>query len=326
MKVKNVALDSFATTASGMKLSAELVTLGGRNGSSYTHSAVVAALTEAGLDPKAAREFQPRNAWSRACRQLAKERIIDVVREDNEEALFQFSKRFLAADASEGGQEIQYRKEVKILLDKASGKLRCKDPDILQLAQRELDRCMQARTNGDVTAIAQRIFNAHADLMPLPGAVGVYLVPIAHRDFLRKVEKFLNVLGRKPHILPVPAGVEESDRTVQETVAEYLQSLIADHLAAVEGFSESTRKGTFENAVERINETRVKVEAYALYLQDRKDELLAAVNDAREKLKEAVERLAKPQEEAPAEPVQEEPEQPEYVDEEHEDAELEVAF
>ena len=323
---KNTALQSFISTANGMKLSAELVTLGGRNGSTYTHASVVAALADAGLDTKAAREFQPRNAWSRACRQLAKERLIDVIEEDGDDAVFQFTKRFLASDAVEGGKEIKYSKEVKIRLDKKTGKLFCKDETIRSLAQRELDRCMAARTNGDVTVIAQRLFNAHADLMPLPGAAGVYLVPIAHRNFLRKVEKFLHTLGRRPYILPVPAGVEESDRTVQETVAEYLMGLVEQHKTAVEGFSESTRNGTFETAAQRINETRIKVQAYALYLKDLQDDLLTEVDECNAKLKETVARLtgkgAEPDGDDPVEVV-EEPQQEEVVEE---DMELTDAF
>lgn len=307
-----------------MKLSAELVTLGGRNGSRYQYSAVVEALTLAGLDPKKAREFLPRNAWSRACRRLAEQRVIDVIREDEEEALFQFSRRHLAEDRTEGGQQIEYRKEIKILLDKDSGNLFCRDESVLQQARIELEKCMGERTNNDVTSIVHRLFRANGDLMPLPGAAGVYLVPIKFRDFLRKVEAFLTKLGRKPHIVPIPEGTEDGDRTVQETVAEYLGSLIQDHETAVEGFGESTRNGTFDAAAKRINETRVKVEAYALYLMDRKDELLAAVDAAKAKLAEAVERLTK-KEDAP-EPEAEEEAIDVTEEQEAEPEEVEIAF
>lgn len=308
-----------------MKLSAELVTLGGRNGSRYQYAAVVGALTLAGLDPKTAREFLPRNAWSRACRRLAEQRVIDVIREDEEEALFQFSRRHLAEDRTEGGQQIEYRKEIKILLDKESGNLFCRDESVLQQARLELEKCMGERTNNDVTSIVHRLFRANGDLMPLPGAAGVYLVPIKYRDFLRKVETFLSKLGRKPHIVPIPEGTEDGDRTVQETVADYLGSLIQDHEAAVEGFGESTRNGTFDAAAKRINETRVKVEAYALYLMDRKDELLAAVDAAKDKLAEAVERLMGKKEEAPEAEVETEVGEPQEAETE-EAEEVEIAF
>lgn len=302
-----------------MKLSAELVTLGGRNGSRYQYAAVVDALTFAGLDPKTAREFLPRNAWSRACRRLAEQRVIDVIREDDEDALFQFSRRHLVDDKTEGGKQIDYRKEVKILLDKASGNLICRDESVLQQARTELEKCLAERTNNDVTSIVHRLFRANGDLMPLPGAAGVYLVPIAYRNFLRKVEAFLTKLGRKPHIVPIPEGNADGDRTVQETVTEYLSSLIQDHETAVEGFGESTRNGTFEATAKRINETRIKIEAYALYLNERKAELLASVEAAKEKLAEAVERLTGKKDKKETSEAKPEPQ-------EAEEEELEIAF
>ncbi len=289
------------------KLAAELVTLGGYNRATYTYTQVVTALTDSGLNAKAAREFLPRNAWTRACRKLAEERVIDVIREDDEDALFQFSKKFLGKDEADGGQEMKYQKETKILLDKATGKLKCKVEAVRQLAEKELDRCMVTRTNSDVSAIVRKLFKDHADLMPLPGQAGVFLVVIEHQEFLSRIKDFLVRLGRKPYVLPIPAGVGDSDKTVQDTVMEYLAGLVEEHKAAVAGFSESTRNGTVEAARERITKTRIKVEAYALYLGDLKDSLLELVDEARAELDEAVAKLttkpaAAEEEEAPEEP------------------------
>lgn len=307
------------------KIAAELVTLGGRNNRTYQYRQVVEALANAGLDPKTAREFLPRNAWNRACQVLRKEKVIDVVWEDEDEARFQFSRRFLEKDESDGGMEVKYAKETQILLDKQTGKLSCKDTAVKEAAQRELDRCMDERTNGDITNLCRRLFNLNADLMPLPASTGVYLVPEQHGAFLRKVVAFLRSLGRQPHILPVPADDPEAQQAVQDAMVEYLMGLVEEHRAAVQEFSQTTRQGTLEAHAARIAQTRVKIEAYALQLGELQGALLDAVEEAKLELQakvneltgqgeEAAEESPAPGESPAAEETPEPDEEPEPVD------------
>jgi len=272
----------------GMQLLGEVITW--RSAGPHTHAAVVAALSAAGLDPKVARERLPRHAFSRACRRLADERVIDELRDDKDELTFQFSRRHLVKDAA-GEEEIAYRKEVKVVLNKTTGVIACPDPAVRERAQAELDRCLAERTAGDLTNIVQRLFERHADLVPVRDQGGVYFVPQEHAGFVAQVRAFLEKLGGGVRSFPVPAGTQHGDRSVQESLAEYLEGLVGDHRRAVEGFTLQTRADTIQDAADRINRARAKVEAYATYLSDRRDALLAAVDAANAELAARIERL-----------------------------------
>ena len=67
-----------------------------------------------------------------------------------------------------------------------------------------------------------------------------------------------------------------------------IKRLVKEHEAAVEEFGLTTHQGTLESAAEKIKLTRIKIEAYASYLDDRKDMLLASVDQANAKLKEHI--------------------------------------
>lgn len=283
-----------------------MVTFGGRGTGNHPFSRVVDSLEKSGLDTKVARAFLPRTAWSRAYRKLADSRRVDVVREDAEEAVFQFSSRSLVKDESDGGQQIAYRKDFKILLDKESGGLRCQDTDTLLAAKAELERCIVERTPNDVTLIVRKLFTARGDLMPLPNCTGVYFVPLEQGDFLKQIETFLGLLGRKPYCFPIPKGTD-ADSSVRDTVTVYLEGMIEELVSSIEKFSESTRNGTMEAAGEKIKNARAKIEGYATYLQERKDYLLSVADTCEETLRETIERLTGVSETLPV-AVEEEPE------------------
>lgn len=254
-----------------------------------THQSVIDSLKSAGLDEKMAKQFLPSQAFNRACTKLREERVIDIIRNDKDEILFQFSKRSVQDDVTEGGQEFLYQKEVKIFLNKSTGNLKCKDPTILEQAQKELDRCMEARTTTDVSNIVTKLCETNADLIPI--GTGVYFVPQDHVSFLDKISLFLKQLGRKMQRFPVPAGTQRGDQSVQEAIANHLDNLLEGLNEAVTGFSTSTRDSTIEGVAGKINACRAKIQAYAVYLQDKSEDLLQAVDHANKRLMVKIELL-----------------------------------
>src|SRR5262249_57554886 len=60
-------------------------------------TALLEALREAGLDESAARALAPRHAFSRACKKLAKQRIIRQTAEDADTITFQLTSESRAA-------------------------------------------------------------------------------------------------------------------------------------------------------------------------------------------------------------------------------------
>lgn len=295
-KVKEQKTQTLTDQLGSMALLGEVVTLGSRSAGTHKFVDVQTALTESDLDPKAARAFLSSQAFNRACKKLADERVIDILDNNKDTVTFQFSKRHLIRNEAEGEDEFQYLKEVKVVLDKEKGTIHCKDEDIKAQAQAELDRCMEERTTSDITRIVIGLFDKNADLMPIPGAVGVYYVPKEHSPFLLKITCFLERLGRKPFSFPIPAGTQIGDRSVQDTVEEYLKGLLEAHSKAVAGFTLSSRPETIQSAADKINHTRVKIEAYATYLEGKKSDLLELVEKEKKGLLERIESLSKERE------------------------------
>lgn len=290
-KTKHSAAQNAAKQLQGLELLGEVITFGSRSfeGKRHQRADVVKALSDSGLDPSAAKEFKPLNAFHRASKRLQEERIIDVLREEKSLITFQFSKRFL----DESGKELHYKKDKLLTLNKVTGKIECSDKNMQDLAQAELDKALEERTTSDITGILQTLFREHADLAPLPGSMGVYFVPREHNEFLGKVKDFLHSLGRTPFALPVPRGTRDGDSAVQASMKEYLQGMLDSHVQAIESFTTSTRQGTLEETATKINVTRAKILAYAEYLKDMAGDLLGEVEKSKELLKEKALELAK---------------------------------
>src|SRR5262249_39917850 len=128
------------------------------SGVSVRHPDLVAALRAADLDESVARELAPRHTFTRACKKLSDARIIRPVGEDDATVTFQFTQE------TRDGDRFDYHLETMLSLDKQTGRVTCDLPGLATLAQEELDRCVDARTGGDVTRVVQKLFDRAADL------------------------------------------------------------------------------------------------------------------------------------------------------------------
>jgi hypothetical protein len=255
-------------------------------GVSVTHSDLVRALEDAGLDPGVARELAPRHAFSRACKKLSDQRIIRPVSEDANTVKFQFTQ-----EAREG-DKFEYTLETMLTLDKQTGAVTCELPGLATLAQEELDRCIATRTGGDITRVVQKLFERQADLFPVRPQGGCYFVARRHAAFTDKIQDLLNRVGGRLLRFPVPAGTEEGDRSVTQAVADGLAAAVAEHRTAVAQFGTDTRGDTLRRAAEKIRTTRFKLTAYAEYLAGERERLERAVAEAERELREKVEQIA----------------------------------
>ena len=255
-------------------------------GVAVRHADLVAALSAAGLDEGVARELAPRHAFTRACRKLSDRRIIRPVGEDEATVRFQFTAETRTTD------RIEYELETMLTLDKKTGRVTCDLLGLATLAQEELDRCVAARTGGDVTRVVQRLFDRHADLFPVRPQGGCYFVPHRHRPFVDRVQALLGALNGQVLRFPVPAGTAEGDRSVKRAVADGLAALVAEHRAAVAAFDADTRADTVGRAAARIRAARYKVECYAAYLADEKAGLDRELAEAAAELRAKVAGMA----------------------------------
>ena len=251
-----------------------------------THTSVINALRASGLDEKLARIRLPKQAWNRAVKKLQEERVIDEVEELGDEINFQFTLKELEHS------EMKFRKEANLTLNKVTGIVKCvSHPELELKAQTELDRCIALRTTNDITLIIKKIFEKQTDLIPMTSQGGFYFVPISSQNLLAPISDFLNRLDGRLVRLPIPMGTQQGDASIQASVKDFMSDLINKHNEAVEKFHIGTRDNTIKLMAEELNTTRVRIEAYSVYLQDKSEELLHSLEEAKEKLRLKVEAL-----------------------------------
>ena len=248
-------------------------------GVAISHADLLSGLMASDLDCDVAKELAPRNAFARACSKLDSERIIRKIAEDHATITFQFTR-----ETNEGGK-FHYYFESLLFLNKYSGGITSENLELEQLAKEEFGRCMEARTANDVTRLVQRLFERHADLFSIRDQGGVYFVPEVHHDFIAKVETFVKNIGGSLQRFPIPAGSPQGDRAVQEAVAHGLQTIIDEHLQAVQKFGEDTRPDTLRRAEEKVRATKLKIEGYSFYLDKKREDLEASLQQASELLR-----------------------------------------
>jgi hypothetical protein len=248
-------------------------------GVAISHADLLSGLMASDLDCDVAKELAPRNAFARACSKLNNERIIRKVAEDHSTISFQFTR-----EALEEGK-FSYHFESLLFLDKHSGNITSENLELEQLAKEEFGRCLESRTANDVTRLVQRLFERHADLFSIRDQGGVYFVPEVHHDFIAKVERFVRNIGGSLQRFPIPAGSPQGDRAVQEAVAHGLQAIIDEHLQAVQKFGEDTRPDTLRRAEEKVRATKMKIEGYSFYLDKKREDLEASLQQASELLR-----------------------------------------
>jgi hypothetical protein len=290
---RKIQIKNFAAQMDGKDLWGHIVTWDARSDSSHTYAEVVKALESADINPTVARELLPRHAFARACRTMEEERLIDVFKEEGDELVFQFTRRSLKEEGWE------FDKECFLRLNKITGRITCPNKHLQEFATAQLAAATENRTTSDITKICQKLFEAHADFWPIRPQGGAYFVPIEHTKFISQIELFLRHLGGEVCPFPVAKGTQYGDEVVQKSLVTHLKSLIAEHERSVNEFSINTRKDTIEAAADRIKATRVKIEAYASYLTDKRDELLKTVDAANQNLITQINAIAEQKAAAP---------------------------
>jgi len=292
-KSTTAATRSTVSELRAMDLLGEVITWNARSESTHKHADVVSALKKTGLEETVARELLPRNAFTRACRKMSEGRLIDVVKDGQDGILFQVTKKLSQEE------DIKFVKETNLTLNKTTGIISGPSATLVERMQQRLDEAMQVRTTSDITKIVQRLFDKEADLFPIREQGGVYFVPNQFGGFVSQIEKFLSALGGSVTRFPVPAGTQFGDQAVQESITNAMESLVADHMEAVNEFSTTTRAETLEATATRIKNTRTKIEAYAHYLTGKSEGLLKSVEKANKALTKKVKDIGKERAAAP---------------------------
>jgi hypothetical protein len=251
-----------------------------------SHTDLVNALESLDLPISLLADLPVQAAFRRACRVLGQKRLVRALEEDSESITFQFT-----LERREGGY-FTYQTEAKLTVAKGTGKVCCELQDLEEAVQRELDAELTRRRGSDIGKVLVKLIDQNGGLFPIRPQGGCYFIAQEHLPFLEKLESFAQRLGCTMARFPVPAGTREGDRSVKDTIAHGLATLVNEYMSTIDAFGADTREATFEKAASQIQQARFKVEAYSSYLEDersRLDDLLVA---ASERLREKVSAIA----------------------------------
>lgn len=263
----------------------------GANGK-HTYQTVKAALEAAGLDTKYAKEFEPKAAFARAAGKMSQDRLIDIVREDDSEIIFQFTKKALR------GEELEFEKETNLQLNRITGKVSCAVPELENKAQEELDRAMIERTTSDITKIIQAHYEDHGELIPFGEQGGVYIVPAEFMNLNDQVKTFLDGLGGRLYRLVISSGAsEDTDETVAHSFAGHYQADLDRLQVLINGFTLNVRRDTIEATAQEIKDLKLKLKTHSFLLRDQADEVESKLAETDTILRNQIERIGVAQKE-----------------------------
>lgn len=254
---------------------------------SMAYSRVLAELDECGLDQNLLRELHPRYAFARACHEMEEGRIIRRLDDGKDELTFQFTH-----ETREGGL-YDYQLEAVVTLDKKDGTISCPLPELAKLAQEKINHCRAVRDTSDMTRLVRRLFReAKIDLFSVRRAGGVYFVSdtAGGKIFLGKVQRFVGKMGGKFQRYAIAA--EQGTAAygdLRESIKNGLDDMVSKHAAAVDKYVADTRVSALEVRLADLRETRLKVEGYALYLQDEGKALQEDLAELDRRLREKIE-------------------------------------
>jgi hypothetical protein len=231
------------------------------------------ALTSAGLEPDLARELLPRNAFSRAAKEMEEGRIIQRFNEDASSISFQFTKSEVHSHG------IKYDREAVLVLDKASGRVTCTDSVLESVAQAEVDKQMGHRNAGDVTRLVQKVFDNHkGDLVPLRKGGGVYFVPNTHQALVEQVWHFLLSIGGRMSRFAINAGDTTTEGSVADSLVEHFTSMIDDLHKEIGEVDLESPADAISRRRDQIELLKTKLSCYRFLLQDTAETIEKQIN------------------------------------------------
>ncbi len=255
-----------------------------RHGTRVTLAEMRDAIKEAGFDPNLAKAFTTKRGFRRSRIKMKKDGLIRVFEETEKTPLIKFQFTSERRD----GDLFCYDTVSILTLDTMTGIVSC--PENQELADRATQLVaegVEIRRTDDITMFLKKLFKSQADFFPVKNSGGAYFVPAEHVGFVNSADKFLGKLGSKVGRFPVALG--SGKRSVKETVEEGLSKIIENHVKAVDALDiENNRTSTFVSQAEKIELTRLKIESYAFYLEERSKELLARVEECKEELRKKI--------------------------------------
>jgi len=253
-------------------------------------STLRAALADCGFNAdRLAQDMAPRNAFTRAVKDLSQDRIIRRIGGEGELLTFQFTREALVC------AELEYTKECILELNKETGEVTCAEPTaeaqaIAKHAGELIAQHSMVRISSDITRLVQKIFDDRGgDLVPLRPQGGVYFVPPHQYDLVEDVSCMLRLIGGELNTLSV--GDDAASReTVACQMATYFLDMIAQFKDSVSYLTADSSNSIVERRTDAADSIRTKLEHSRDLFSGYVDKIDAELRSAEDAMIEAIRR------------------------------------
>ncbi len=248
-----------------------------KSGQSFQLPAIRAALSQAGLDPKLAKDISGPDAFRRACRTLSDQGIIKclVDRKDTVAFLYDFQATV------QGGKTSNVAVMAECVLEKATGNIQSTDPAMTAKVQAAIQAVVDSRTVSDVSRLLASIVTNSCGGVLFSFADGVHFLPWSEHHLADQLETFVTALGGNLRRLPVPdlapagSGATVPPPVVTQIVQDSLHQLVDEYETKVRELhsDSSTRavnaaKRAVEEAYDAVSRHRQFLEGQSAILED----------------------------------------------------------
>ena len=232
------------------------------------------ALDNAGIGAKALKDLRMRSVFTRAMNKLKNGRLIDEVSRDGDVIKFQLTRKEKRNDC------IDHYYDCLVILNVDTGAVSCpENKELEQQARDMLDAVAGVRSGSDLSRLVQKLFESRADLFSINPRKGVaYFVPVTHREFADRVQKFFRECGGILERFPVPDD-GEGNSSVATAIDFGLAEMGKELEQSIREWDETTRESTKKRAEKRIEELRFKHQCYAEYLGSKQTDAKTQLDD-----------------------------------------------
>lgn len=202
-----------------------------KSGQAFQLADIRSALSSAGLSPSIARDISGPDAFRRACRTLADQRVIRQLEDDKHTLRFLYD---FQANVSLNGASISNVTGL-VTLDKATGTITSPDPAMTAKVQAAIQAVVDSRTVSDVSRMLTGIVTASCGGVLFSFSDGVHFIPWSEHRLVNQLETLVAALGGNLRRLPVP-DIQPTTASVPAApppvVTQIVQDTLHDNLDA----------------------------------------------------------------------------------------------
>ena len=239
------------------------------------------AMVQAGVPAEVSPALTNRSDFIRALRSMEEGRLVRLVRENNEEIVFQTTREF------NDGIGLAYEREAVITFDKTTGEVEATDQQVAIAVRSRVGNEADIYHSDDLRRVTRRLLNQQAH--SLKPRSGVYFVPEMKAVWITVIRDFLEILNiRELGEFPLPDldSIKEQMEKIYSTKAKKAISDLAKEIKKLK--DEGASPAILDRRFKKINALRSKADLYRDALDIEAQEVEESLAEVENQLRRAL--------------------------------------